>query len=323
MIYDVKQDGHHKARLVVVGHLVDPRGISTRSTIVKGVSVCLLDVIAHHDNLKVLCCDVGKVFVAAPCLEKVYSRAGPEFGDRHNSIMVLTKALYGLWSSSRALRGHFADFLRSLGFCSAHYDCDVWMWMHEDGTGYDYICTHMDDFKIVAHDPDRWLTQISGVFLLKSTGPPSYYLGNNYMWSPTHNAWVLGCSTYIKECIHHFEEDDMIEGKLWEHKNPLPAEVHPEMNESPLLDDQGLKFYQTLIGMAQWASTIGRQDISFAILLLSRFSTVPREGHLQLAIYMFDYLKKYPNRNLVIDSGSLLVPEEFTCSTLQLDFLED
>ena len=250
MIYEVKQDGCRKAHLVAGGHLVDPRGISTRSTVVKGVSVHLLDVIAHRDNLKVLCGDVGNAFDTAPCLEKVYSRAGPEFGDCHDSIMVLAKALYGLRSSSRAFCGHFADFLHSLGFCSTCYDHDVWMRMHEDGTGYDYICTHMDDFKIVAHDPNHWLTQFSGVFLLKSTGPPSYYLGNDYMWSPTHNAWVLGCSTYIKECICCLEEDDMIEGKLWEHKNPLPAEVHPEMDESPLLDNQGLKLYQTLIGMA-------------------------------------------------------------------------
>ena len=237
--------------------------------------------------------------------------------------MVLTKALYGLRSSSHTFRRHFADFLRSLGFHSTRYDCDVWMRMCKYGTGYDYICTHVDDFKIIACDPDHWLTQISGVFLLKSTGQPSYYLGNNYMWSPTHNAWVLGCSIYIKECIRRLEEDDMIEGKLWEHKNPLPAEVHPEMDEPPLLDDQGPKLYQTLIGMAQWACTIGRLDISFAVLLLSRFFTAPHEGHLQLAIYMFGYLKKYPNCNLVIKSGSLLVPEEFTSSTFQPDFLED
>ena len=47
MIYEVKQDGCQKARLVAGGHLVDPHGISTHSTVVKGVSVCLLDVIAH------------------------------------------------------------------------------------------------------------------------------------------------------------------------------------------------------------------------------------------------------------------------------------
>ena len=102
MIYEVKQDGRRKAHLVAGGHLVDPHGISTRSTVVKGVSVHLLDVIAHRDKLKVLCGDIGNAFITAPCLEKVYSRAGPEFGDRHDSIMVLTKALYGLQSSSHA-----------------------------------------------------------------------------------------------------------------------------------------------------------------------------------------------------------------------------
>ena len=51
IIYEVKQDGCRKARLVAGGHLVDPRGISTHSTIVKGVSVRLLDVIARRDNL--------------------------------------------------------------------------------------------------------------------------------------------------------------------------------------------------------------------------------------------------------------------------------
>ena len=66
MIYEVKQDGCHKAHLVVGGHLVDPRGISTRSTVVKGVSVHLLDVIAHCDNQKVFCGDVGNAFITAP-----------------------------------------------------------------------------------------------------------------------------------------------------------------------------------------------------------------------------------------------------------------
>ena len=142
----------------------------------------MLDVIAHRDKLKVLCGDVGNAFVTAPCLEKAYSRAGPEFGDPHDSIMVLTKALYGLQSSSHASHGHFADFLRSMGFRSACYNSDVWMQMREDRTGYDYICTHVDDFKIIARDPDCWLTQISLVYLLKSTGPPSCYLGNHYVW---------------------------------------------------------------------------------------------------------------------------------------------
>ena len=323
MIYEVKQDGRRKARLVAGGHLVDPRGVNTRSTVVKGVSVRLLDLIAHRDKLKIVCGDVGNAFVTAPCLEKVYSRAGPEFGEQQDAVMILVKALYGLRSSSRAFRGHFADFLKSLGFRSCRYDHDVWMRLRDDHSGYDYLCTHVDDFKIVAADPDRWIEHIKAVFHLKSVGPPSYYLGNDYTWSPSEEAWVLGCSTYIKERIRRLEDNDMLDGKLYEHKNPLPAEVHPEMDTSPLLDVDGTRLFQTLIGMAQWACTIGRLDISFATSSLSRFSAAPREGHLKLAVYMFGYLKKNPNRSLVINSQDPIIPEEWSQQTFHPDFLED
>ncbi len=43
MIFEVKQDGHRKARLVAGGHLVDPMGISSRFTVVKGRSFARFD----------------------------------------------------------------------------------------------------------------------------------------------------------------------------------------------------------------------------------------------------------------------------------------
>ena len=91
------------------------------------------------------------------------------------------------------------------------------------------------------------------------------------------------------------EEDSMIDGKLYEHKNPLPSECHPEMDTSPILSDNGKQLYQALIGMAQWATTISCLDISFAVLSLSQFSANPWEGHLKLAVYLFRCLKKNPN----------------------------
>jgi hypothetical protein len=104
---------------------------------VKGISVRLLNLIAHRDtNLPILCGDIGNAFITADCLEKIYSRAGPEFGDREGSLMVFKKALYGLRSSSRAFRAHFADFLRSMGFSATRYhDCDVWMRLREEQDG--------------------------------------------------------------------------------------------------------------------------------------------------------------------------------------------
>jgi Reverse transcriptase (RNA-dependent DNA polymerase) len=171
MIFEVKQDGRRKGRLVAGGHMVDPMGINSRSTVVKGISVRLLDIIAHRDNLPILCGDIGNAFITADCLEKLYTHAGPEFGDREGSVLVFKKALYGLRSSSRAFRAHFADFLRSLGFSATRYDRDVWMRRRETEDGYDYICTHVDDFKIVARDPERWQTHITGAFCLSPSDP--------------------------------------------------------------------------------------------------------------------------------------------------------
>ncbi len=81
MIFEVKQDGQCKARLVAGGHMVEPRGISSRSTVVKGISVRLLDLIVHHDGLRTLCGDIENAFITADCLEMIYYIAGPEFGE--------------------------------------------------------------------------------------------------------------------------------------------------------------------------------------------------------------------------------------------------
>ena len=87
-------------------------------------------------------------------------------------------------------------------------------------------------------------------FVLKSVGPPSYYLGNDYNWSPQEKAWVVGCQTYCKEAVRRVEQEH-IKGTLYPHKIPLPADCHPELNDSPLLDIGKAKLYQIIIGTIQ------------------------------------------------------------------------
>ena len=169
------------------------------------------------------------------------------------------------------------------------------------------------------------MDQIKTVFLIKDDhGPPSYYLGNDYIYSEELKCWTVSCSTYLKECIRRLEIDhSFIDGSLVEHKNPLPDKDHPEMDNSPLLDEAGIHKYQMLVGMAQWACTIGRLDISYACSSLSRFSAAPRERHLELTIYLFGYLKKFPTRRIVMDSGKLVLDPSLEVSSFHPDFLED
>ena len=52
--------------------------------------------------------------------------------------------------------------------------------MRDNEDGFDYICTHVDDFKVVAKDAGMWIDRIVGAFLVKFHGPHNYYLGNDY-----------------------------------------------------------------------------------------------------------------------------------------------
>ena len=96
----MKPDLHFEARLVCDGSKVDPRGLSTRATVVKGISVCLLDIIADVQNLDVLVGDIGNAFIQAKTKEKIYTQCGNKFCDRTGCIALIMRALYGLTTSA-------------------------------------------------------------------------------------------------------------------------------------------------------------------------------------------------------------------------------
>ena len=189
--------------------------------------------------------------------------------------------------------------------------------------GYDYICTHVDDFKVVAINPTFWCDVFEQCFQLKVVEEPRYYLGSDYAYSKDNKAWKISCSTYVKECIKKLEAHPAVGGKLYGHKTSLPDGIHPEVDESEHLNDEKTHLYQQLLGCAQWANTLCRLDISFACSSLSRFLVNPRSEHLKLAFHLLGYIKKNPNQGILIDSRPLLLDDELTKHTFHPDFLED
>jgi hypothetical protein len=57
--------------------------------------------------------------------------------------------------------------------------------------------------------------------------------------------------------------------------------VPPETDMSDFLHPDGVQQYQSLIGAMQWAVSIGRFDITTAVMTLSGFRAAPRKGHLE------------------------------------------
>jgi hypothetical protein len=101
-----------KAQLVAGGHMVDERGHSSYSTVIRFDSIRLLNVIAKAQGLKVLAGDVGNAYLNASTKEKVYTVCSPEFGFKlEGRITIIKKSFYGL--KSIVARWH-ADFAKSL-----------------------------------------------------------------------------------------------------------------------------------------------------------------------------------------------------------------
>ena len=74
--------------------------------------------------------------------------------------------------------------------------------------------------------------------------------------------------------------------------SPLEKNDHPELDDSPLLNEDDIVKYQSLIGVLQWAITLGRFDIATAVMTMSSFRVAPTEGHLLRVRRICGYLSK-------------------------------
>jgi hypothetical protein len=86
----------------------------------------------------------------------------------------------------------------------------------------------------------------------------------------------------------------MFGSKPKECSTPMAKKDHPELDNSKLLDDLGIKQYQSLIGALQWLVTLGRFDIHLGVTTMSSFRVAPCQGHLERLKRMYGYLKQNP-----------------------------
>ena len=114
---------------------------------------------------------------------------------------------------------------------------------------------------------------------------------------------------YIKEVIRKFE---LKYGSLRKENVPISPGDHPELDDMPLLDAQGITEFQSIIGVLQWIAISSRMDITFAVSSLSRFASNSRKGHTKRALKILGFLKKYQKRGYLIDPRSPIVNMEYS-----------
>jgi hypothetical protein len=297
MVYAVKHDGRHKARLVAGGHLTETPVDSVYSSVVSLRGIRILAFLGELNELKVWSTDIGNAYLETLTKEKVYIIAGPEFGDREGHTLIIYKALYGLHSSGLRWSERLADVLRSMGFFPSMAEKDIWM--RDMGDHYEYIAVYVDDLMILSKDPDVIIKALTEEhkFKLKGTGPTSFHLGCDF-FRDEDKVLCYAPKKYIEKILENYRR---LFG-TWPKPaaSPLVKNDHPELDESDLLNEDDQKIYQSMIGALQWVIQIGRFDITTAVMTMSRFRAMPRQGHLDRVKRIYGYLSKVRNGTVKI-----------------------
>ena len=157
--------------------------------------------------------DIGNAYLTAPTTEKLYTYAGPEFGEDEGKLCIIVRALYGLKSSGAAYRNHFAETLLQLGFESCYADADVWRraaLKKDDSKYYEYILTYVDDCLLISEDTLSIIDALKKEpfnYTLKDVGPPKKYLGakcGKYNLGDSE-VWYMSAELYLHHAIKEVE----------------------------------------------------------------------------------------------------------------------
>jgi Reverse transcriptase (RNA-dependent DNA polymerase) len=298
LIFDVKHDGRHRARMVADGHLTDVPLDSVYSGVVSLRGLRLMIFLAELNYLQTWATDIGSAYLEAETSEKVYIIAGPEFGNLIGHILVIKKALYGLRTSGVRWHERLSDCLREMGFQASWAEPDIWM--RQNGEIYEYIAVYVDDLAIAAKDPMSIVNVLTNKykFKLKGTGTIEFHLGMDF-FRDDDGVLCIAPRKYIEKMKQSYEQ---MFGKppSTTAQSPLEKNDHPELDDSELLDEEGIQKYQSLVGAMQWAVSIGRIDITTAVMTMSSFRASPRQGHLDRIKRIYGYLSKFNNAALRI-----------------------
>jgi len=311
IVMDIKQDFTRKCRLVADGHKTDLPSSITYTSIVSRESVRLAFMIAALNGLDVQSADIGNAYLNAPCKEKVYIVCGPEFGAMKGRRARIVRALYGLKSSAAAWRSWISQFLHDEEFRPCKADNDVWMRPAEKADGfqyYEYVLVYTDNILCLSTDPGSILNKMDQRFLLKpdSIGSPTRYLGasvKKFQKEDGEWCWAMGSEQYVKEAVRNVSNWLSLRGLKLKSRAPsvLPMNYRPELDTSPLCDDDLTNYYMQQIGILRWMVELGRIDIATEASIMASYSAAPRTGHFDAVMHMFAYLNQHERSTMVFD----------------------
>jgi hypothetical protein len=216
LMFNVKmgENFRRKARFGAGGHTTEVSSTLTNASVVSSDSVRLALTIAALNDLKVMACDIQNAYLTAYCHEKIWTRAGAEFGSKAGARFLVKKAFYGLKSAGAAFRALLAETLYDLGYVPTKADPDVWLQPAVKADGFKYyemVLCFVDDVLSVSADPLKTLHQgLQTTFKLKDDkiAEPDIYLGVQLGKKNADgiDCWTMSAEKYVAASVKNVEK---------------------------------------------------------------------------------------------------------------------
>ena len=301
LVFAVKFDGRHKARLVADGHLTPEPIENIYSGVVSLRNLRLVIFRGKLSNLDIWGPDNGNTYLKAFTDEKLV--AGPELQEIEGHIHIFLKALYGLKSSGKRWTEVIHGILRDMKVLPSKADPCIWLRKAPNLRCYEYIDVYVDGLCIAAESPSIIISIFKTKYHLKVNrdGKLNYHLGADYLEDPD-GTFVSQPKKYNDKLADSYKRlfnDDPPNG----YKSPLDKNDHPELETSESLEGDMAAKYLTMGGHLQSLVTSGRFDLNAQVATMSMFRGAPRKGHM-------DRLKRiysYAIRTKIMQLGSDLI----------------
>ena len=214
MIFDIKlgENFRRKVRMVAGGHTTKTPSSVTYGYVVSRDLVRIMLMIVALNDLDLQAADIENTYLTAPCLNKIWTRAGPEFGMDEGKVFIVVRSLYGLKISGAAFRAFLEEQLDNMGFKSNISDPDVCMRESRNSDGEDYyyyILVYVDNLLAISSDAISVMLEVAEKFKLKKDKiePPEIYLGRRLANKSLKgkNIWTMSSVDYLKGIIKNVE----------------------------------------------------------------------------------------------------------------------
>ena len=184
--------------------------------------------------------------------------------------MIICKAQYGLKSSGKCWHNRLHDVLLTMGFFPSRAEDDIQM--RDAGDHCKCIAACVDNPLTASRNTQAIIDQPQAKphnFKLKGTGPVDFHLGCNYFRNDDGTLCVRP-RKYIDQMETAYKNHFGV-APYQRYHSPLDKGDHPGLDDSPLLNADGIAKYQSLIGTLQWTISLGRFDIATAVMSMSSF----------------------------------------------------